>query len=105
MTVYLAGPISGHVELNLPAFESARCELQHMLHPSAEILIPHELYAPQGPALRCPALCWCEAMVICLGAVERSSMVWMVPGWKASTGARRERDWAREHGVSVGEWL
>lgn len=104
MMIYIAGPISGRSEGNRPAFEALVARIAQTLNAETEIVIPHDLYTPTGPALDCPALCWCEAMVVCLGAVERAAMVFMVPDWEDSPGARRERDWARERGIAVGEW-
>jgi hypothetical protein len=103
MTIYLAGPISCLPDANRPAFEAERRRILALGLMDAAVVIPHELYQPVGPALECPALCWCEAMCVCLPAVERAAMVFLVPGWQASSGACREREHAKARGIPVCE--
>lgn len=102
-SMYIAGPISGKTDQNRPAFEAERARISARLHPRHKIIIPHDIYESTGPALDCPAICWCEAMVACLCVVETVDMVMLLPGWEASSGARRERLWARERGIPVME--
>jgi hypothetical protein len=105
MIIYLAGPVSGYPDGNRPAFEALRRRILAVLTEGVEVVIPQELYTPQGEALRCPALRWCEAMLACLPVVERAAIVFMVQGWEGSPGARREQEHAQAQGIAVGEWL
>lgn len=89
MTVYIIGPISGRVDANKPAFYVARAYASR-LWPDAEVIIPHDLYEPYGEALKCPALCWCEAMVRCLPVARAADVVLALPDWRQSVGARVE---------------
>ena len=96
VTVYVAGPISGRANGNREAFEHARLAIEE--NPNARAIIPHDLYSP-GPVARiCPAFQWCQAMLLCLPAVEAADFVYLLDGWQSSRGASRERMVAKEKG-------
>ena len=96
MTIYIVGPITGIIDDNRAAFESAKDEVFSRF-PDAHIFIPHELYEPDRAARICPALCWTEAMAVCLPYAEMADFLVALPGWQKSRGARREiakcREW------------
>lgn len=96
ITVYVAGPISGRLNDNREAFERARAELE--ANPAVQAVIPHDLFTPGAFAKRCPALLWCQAMLLCLPMVETADYVYLLEGWERSRGASREASLARERG-------
>lgn len=59
---------------------------------------PFDIFQPAG---LCPGADWCNAMVADLSVVETVDAIYMLRGWETSPGARRELEWAREHGVAV----
>jgi hypothetical protein len=84
--VYIAGPISGHADLNEPAFRSAAERIAARM--GYETVVPHDLYSP-APG-ECSCLTWCKAMLACLDALTASDAVYFIEGWHLSPGARRE---------------
>lgn len=103
MTYYLSGPITGKPEGNLRAFLAAR---EVLYRRGNGAIIPHEICEPitaTPHAQACPAYLWCACMVALLPLVGQVDAVMMLPGWKASRGARRERYYALERGIEVVE--
>lgn len=99
MRIYVIGPVTGHVDLNRPTFESARAKLSAAGH---EAVIPHDFIhadASHARAMRM-SLCW----MLFTGRVEG---VALLDGWNASPGALLERAVAAQCGIacgSVDEW-
>lgn len=99
MTVYIAGPISGHPHGNLFAFLSAR---DYLSKRNCRCILPHDVVAPivaTDHARRCPAYTWCACMVSLLPIVEAVEAVALLPGHEQSVGARRELQTAIERGA------
>lgn len=100
--VYVFGPMRGKPELNLAQFKAAQADLE--LNHNVIALIPHDIYRPEGPARDCPALAWCEGMVADYPWVLQADILCGLPGWRASRGASREADIAREHNKRIIDW-
>lgn len=94
--IYISGPISGHADLNEPAFRqaAAKVEAEH----KAEAVIPHDLYTPDSD---CRCVVWCRAMVIDLNEIEKCDAIYFLDNWHKSTGARRELIHANAHGLRL----
>jgi len=93
--VYIAGPITGlPKEEYLAAFKywenQARGE-----YPGAIVINPAEILTPlEGMSQE-------EFMIICKAMVDVCDMVWLIPGWMSSAGARQERAHALDRGIPV----
>jgi hypothetical protein len=94
--IYISGPISGHADLNEPAFRQAAAKVAALYH--AEAIVPHDLYAPDSP---CRCVVWCRAMVADLDALELCDAIYFLDNWHKSTGARRELIHANAHGLRL----
>ncbi len=104
MRVYIAGPMSGHDDLNEPAFR----EVAHVLWSEGrEPMIPHDI-APREHDGSCPttyaaaeaqhdAACYLRADLAWM--VTHADAVYFLPGWRASCGARHERYVAQACGI------
>ena len=97
MTIYIAGPMSGHKDYNLPQFEAMRNIVQGRGHIG---LIPHD-YSREFLSIRCPAMIWCLSMVRCVDVMLSADAVLFLDGWEHSAGARREHEIARAHGKTI----
>lgn len=97
--VYIFGPMTGKPDLNRAAFEEARLRLE--ANPNIIAIIPHDIYQPEGPALKCPALAWCEGMLADYPWILQADVLCALPGWIHSRGAAREASIARDHGKRV----
>lgn len=90
MITYLSGPMTGLPNLNRQAFKSAERRLKRrftVLNPSDITISPQGEY---GDYLR-------EALKMLLSA----EAIYMLPGWRASNGARVEYMIARAIGMKV----
>lgn len=84
--IYVAGPMTGHPELNFPAFHAVAAALRAQGH---HVENPAEINAdPDAEWLACMRMDIAR-LVLCDG-------VHMLPGWEKSRGARVE------HGLAVG---
>ncbi len=81
MRVYIAGPMTGHKNLNFPAFERAAKSLRHRGH---VVVSPHE---DDASDLSWGALLSQDVAIIACSGVEA---VVVLPGWETSRGARLE---------------
>ena len=94
--IYISGPISGHDDLNEPAFRQAAAKVVALYH--AEAIVPHDLYTTDSP---CRCVVWCRAMVADLDALELCDAIYFLDNWHKSTGARRELIHANAHGLRL----
>lgn len=108
MRLYLAGPMTGHPQLNAAAFRHATAWAvaqgwqpitPHGLDPA------HDGDCPDGPPETGrhgthPRPCWLRT---CLTAMLACDAVAFLPGWETSDGARLERDVAQQCGMPVFE--
>ena len=95
-SVWVSGPVTGHFDLNRPAFEDARRRLMDL---GLRVILPHDLVPPTGT--------WEEAMRISIGRMLRCDAVAYLPGWRESRGAALEVRLARAVGMetaSVRKW-
>ncbi|MBB3171778.1 DUF4406 domain-containing protein [Parvibacter caecicola] len=103
MLLYIAGPVTGIEDDNLPAFEEAARKLRAAGH-RAEI--PHEFVT---------AGTWRGAMCQCIGRIayrwatepEDAFGLAVLEGWEESRGAKMEKAVAEAMGIpvkTVGEW-
>lgn len=90
MRIYVIGPVSGHDDLNVSAFENAR----KMLRKAGYVpLIPHDFIPDDAD--------WQSAMRRSLETLAKSDGIAYLDGWKDSHGARLEWRIARALGIDV----
>jgi len=80
MRYYISGPMSGHDDLNFPAFEAATKELRDRGH---EVVSPAEI----NPDLEAD---WLECITCDIKWVGTCNAMLMLRGWKDSFGAQIE---------------
>lgn len=81
---YIAGPMTGHPDLNFPAFHAMAAQLRAAGH---EVISPAEINPD-------PKAEWTECMFADLKALTTCDGIVMLPGWENSPGAQIERLWA-----------
>lgn len=91
MRLYVAGPMTGHPELNFPAFNATAAALRAAGH---EVENPAEINPD-------PAAEWTDCMFADLKALTDCDAIVMLPGWEKSPGAQIERLWATRTGKTV----
>lgn len=88
--IYISGPMTGCEDLNRDNFN----ECAHRIQAQGHIVL--------NPAAMFPAgLEYDEYMALCKPAVLIAELVVMLPGWKRSPGARKERQWAESNHIPV----
>lgn len=87
--VYIAGPITGVVHLNRPAFEKL-----HAMLSREGVIVLNPLDLPSG-------LSEFAYMDICLAMVRHCDAVVMLDGWLSSKGARAEHALAEKLGKQI----
>lgn len=89
--IYVAGPMTGHPDLNFPAFHAAaqalRAEGHHVENP-AEIVSD-------------TAAQWLDCMRADIARLVTCDAVFMLPGWQRSRGAQLEHTLAQGLGFSI----
>lgn len=104
--VYVAGPMSGHDDLNRPAFEAAASMLRAQGH---DPMIPHNI-DPVDHAGPCPttyaaaeaghdSACFLRADLLWL--LTYADAAYFLPGWRHSRGARHERYVCEAVGIPI----
>jgi len=98
MKIYLAGPMTGHPNLNYPAFLEAAMYLREQGHevfsPAEADVERHgpEIMHPFGDADAHPDFSLREALKIDLTWIcEHAEGIALLPGWERSKGARTEK--------------
>lgn len=97
--VYVAGPMTGWPDYNLPAFDRAGAELAE------------RGYVPLNPAMHGaddPNRTWADYMRRALGMLVHADGVALLPDWDTSRGARLEHSLALELGMPsrpLAQWL
>jgi len=81
MRWYIAGPMTGHKDLNFPAFAAEAARLRALGH---EVVNPAEVNPDPGMA-------WAECLRRDIPALLTCDGVALLPGWENSRGARLER--------------
>ena len=92
MKLYASGPVTGMPELNRPAFEAARRQLESAL--GCEAIIPHDAVPPDAT--------WSEAMRTSIRAMLGCDGVAFLPGFRQSRGSLIEREVALAVGIPTG---
>ncbi len=96
MLLYVIGPVTGHADLNRPAFEAARALLERRGY---SVEIPHDTIPPDAD--------WKTAMAMSAERLVLADGVAKLNGWRSSRGARIEAGLAREMEIPckfVGRW-
>lgn len=99
MKLYIAGPMTGYVDLNYPAFKSAEALL---VQAGFEVLNPVDNDPGDGKHD------WLDFMRMSLVQISQCDGIAILPGWAESRGARIEVDLVRSLGLPVKyveEWL
>ena len=86
MKWYVSGPMTGYVDLNFPAFETATADLRNRGH---EVISPAE-HNPD------PNAEWLPCILDDIILVSQCEAILMLKGWKASCGAQIEHLVARK---------
>lgn len=90
MRLYITGPVTGHTDLNRPAFDAVAAHLRKLGH---EVVVPHDYVPPYAP--------WDIAMRICVRELALCEGIVMLSGWRGSKGAKLEVDIADALGMTV----
>jgi hypothetical protein len=89
ITTYIAGPISGNIDINKQAFFSAAEQLQ-----SSDRVVLHSASLPAG-------LTEPQYMDICYAMIRACNEMVMLPGWRKSAGATAEYYYAKKIGLVI----
>lgn len=89
--IYLAGPMSGLPDFNYPAFHAAAAVLRAQGH--------HVENPAENPAPTCGT--WQGYMRMSLRQISACDCLCMLPGWRASRGARIEHGLALDLDLEV----
>ncbi|MEL4294051.1 DUF4406 domain-containing protein [Shewanella xiamenensis] len=92
ITTYIAGPISGNVEINKQAFFKAAEQLE-----ATGRLVLHSAGLPFG-------LTEPQYMDICYAMIRACNEIVMLPGWRRSAGATAEYFYAKKIGLKLFEF-
>lgn len=79
MNIYIAGPMTGLVEFNRPAFMFTAAKLTGRGHVAL------------NPAVLPDGLTQAQYMDICLAMLRCAHAIYMLDGWEKSAGARAEK--------------
>lgn len=93
--IYIAGPMSGLPDFNYPAFHAAAAVLRAQGH--------HVENPAENPAPTCGT--WQGYMRMSLRQIAACDCLCMLPGWRASRGARIEHGLALDLGLDVRDFV
>ncbi len=91
MRTYLAGPMTGHPDLNFPLFHAEARRLRDSGH---EVVNPAEINVD-------PAKGWEDCMRADIAELVKCEAIAMLPGWQQSRGATLEHHIAMQLGLRV----
>lgn len=86
--LYVCGPVTGHADLNRPAFDIAAARLQDAGY---DTLVPHSFVPPDAT--------WRDAMELCLERIPECDGIALLQGWDESDGATCEVAIASSRGI------
>ena len=89
--IYIAGPMSGHPDLNFPAFHAKAAELRAL---GFDVVNPAEINIPHPGT-------WLDAMRADLAQLVTCDGIHLLPGWERSRGATLEHHVAQALGLRV----
>lgn len=89
--IYIAGPMTGHLDLNFPAFHAAASRLRGEGH---EVVNPAEINPDQGAK-------WADCMRADIRELVTCDTVLLLKGWENSRGARLEHHIALSLGMRI----
>ena len=89
MIAYISGPMTGIEDFNRPAFDEKEFELKE------------HGYTVINPARHPDGLSWQQYMQYAKLDVQNCDVVYQLPGWDKSRGAKLEYEWANEQGKKV----
>jgi hypothetical protein len=89
---YLAGPMTGHVDFNYPAFHQAAAYYRAM---GIDIVSPAELHGDDFSKT------WAEYLTAGFAALDTCGTIILLLGWNNSRGAKMELCRAIERGLDV----
>lgn len=91
MKTYLAGPMTGHPDLNFPLFHAEAQRLRAIGH---DVVNPAEINVD-------PAKGWEDCMRADIAELVTCQAIAMLPGWQQSRGASLEHHIATQLGLQV----
>ncbi|MEG2368750.1 MAG: DUF4406 domain-containing protein [Raoultibacter sp.] len=97
MKIYIAGPVTGMPDNNLPAFQAAAKELEAAGY---EAIVPHDSIHADAK--------WRDAMRIAIAQMMQADGVALLGGWVDSEGARIEYNIANQVDIpthTVDQWV
>lgn len=89
MKIYIAGPMSGLIEFNRPAFMFTAEKLTGRGHTAL------------NPAILPDGLLQAEYMDICLAMLRCAHAIYLLDGWEKSAGARAEKALAEKLSLEI----
>ena len=95
--IYVAGPMTGYIELNKPAFDAAKEQLTAEFFGMVQVVIPHDIL----PAKLCGFMPIEIYIRTDVEIVLNSSIVFMLNGWEDSKGANAEHAIAKWAGKQI----
>jgi hypothetical protein len=103
--VYIAGPMTGHANLNFPAFHAAASALRGQ---GFEVINPAEINGGEDEIVACALMTpqqlkdhWRDCMRNDITMLMTCDGVHMLPGWEMSKGATLEHHIASALGLEV----
>ena len=94
--IYIAGPMTGHVDFNYPAFNAAAAKLRAIG------------YTVENPAENPEQPTWAHYMRLAVRQLASCEAVALLPGWERSRGAKEEFRLAQVLGIEckpLMDWL
>ena len=87
--IYIGGPITGHKDLNKPAFDAAE---EQLVNEGYIVFNPHSIPAPGDPFgmstdLDYPKKLWRYYMRYCVRELTKCDELYLLVGWQNSDGA------------------
>ncbi len=90
MKAYISGPMTGLKDYNRPTFNQAAKSLRESGY---EVLNPAEVDIPNGE--------WLDYMRVDIRMLTEADVIFMLPGWMQSPGAKIEHDLAYQLGIDI----
>ncbi len=82
--VYIGGPITGHTDLNKPAFDAAE---EQLVNEGYIVFNPHSIPAPEAPLNLDEKGIWRYYMRYCVRELAKCDELYLLAGWQNSDGA------------------